>query len=94
MHHAASVTARREGTSPLSHMCLAYTMCRLYYHGRTHRTHACTDITVRYAEEIYGADAAILGYSFDDARRSCREFGQSELPTTVAPISTEQQNAH
>eukprot|EP00045_Choanoeca_perplexa_P004467 m.38391 g.38391 ORF g.38391 m.38391 type:complete len:292 (+) comp12588_c0_seq35:84-959(+) len=43
----------------------------------THKCHYCNWETVRLAEVIYGVDAAVLGYNFDDAYASCKEHGVS-----------------
>jgi hypothetical protein len=48
-----------------------------YYGGRTSKYHVCTTATVRLAEVVYGTDAALLGYTFDDAYKSCQEHGIS-----------------
>eukprot|EP00045_Choanoeca_perplexa_P000273 m.13620 g.13620 ORF g.13620 m.13620 type:complete len:299 (-) comp10190_c0_seq1:153-1049(-) len=44
---------------------------------RTFKCHACTWETVRIAETIYQEDARTLGYSFEDAYRSCKDHGVS-----------------
>lgn len=56
-----------------------------YWGGRTHTVHNCTAETVILAKKIYRQDAAILGYSFDDAMIACRDFGKTQvvLPDAV-----------
>ena len=45
----------------------------------------CTYETVAAAEYVYGEDARLLGYSFDDAYVSCNTYG-----LTSAPLSADQ----
>lgn len=40
----------------------------------------CIERTVLLVEEIYGVDALILGFRFDDALRSCQHYYQSSPP--------------
>ena len=38
-------------------------------------------------EQLYAVDAAILGYTFDDARASCGEWFQSTPPPNAAALT-------
>eukprot|EP00051_Salpingoeca_urceolata_P017523 m.239535 g.239535 ORF g.239535 m.239535 type:complete len:319 (+) comp18978_c4_seq4:239-1195(+) len=50
---------------------------KVYYGGRTHHVHNCTTQTVDMAAALYGVDAALLGYTFDDAYESCLKHGHT-----------------
>lgn len=56
-----------------------------YYQGRTHVVHNCTRETVQHAEQIYGEDAALLGFDFQDAYKNCMMYGRSHPPGVNEP---------
>eukprot|EP00730_Choanoeca_flexa_P003528 TRINITY_DN11435_c0_g1_i10.p1 TRINITY_DN11435_c0_g1~~TRINITY_DN11435_c0_g1_i10.p1 ORF type:complete len:360 (+),score=56.65 TRINITY_DN11435_c0_g1_i10:319-1398(+) len=62
-----------------------------YMGGRTHTVLPCTIETVRLIQILYGLDAAILGYSFDDAFHSCGKYNLTKVPTAEDKVLTLQQ---
>ena len=51
-----------------------------YYFGRTHAVQNCSARTVELARRVYQLDAAVLGYTFDDALAACTAWGVSSAP--------------
>ena len=51
-----------------------------YWGGQTHTIQPCRARTVIMAEQLYAADAALLGYSFADAHDACEKYRQSHPP--------------